>query len=162
MLSREFAGRAPSLRQFTAVAFVKSAAISAVLYAVGFAAAAVLLFFLLGVWRSPEESLRENLAMAGWMLAMTAVPGAVGFGLATSWSRRWQTLGRPLLASLSLSGGALTQLLYLTGLALLPGHLLIPGETGAFTVGLKVLLPGVLVGFLELGMARLLWPRVVS
>jgi hypothetical protein len=162
MLSRLFPAGGSLCDNSPVVQFAKSAAISALLFAAGFAAAAALLFVLLGVWRSPEETLRENLAMAGWMLAVTAIPGALGFGLATSWSPRWRALGLPLRASLSLSGGALTQLLYLTGLALLPGNLLIPGATGAFTVGLKVLLPGVLVGFLELGMARLLRPRVVS
>jgi hypothetical protein len=144
------------------VQFLKSAAISAVLYAAGFAAASVLLFVFLGVWRSPEVTLRDNLAMAGYMLAVTAIPAAIGFGLATYWSKAWRSQRLALLAVLSLAGGALTEFLFLTGLALLPGNLLLPRSGGMVLVALKLLLPGVLVGFLELGVARLLRPRVVS
>jgi len=144
------------------VAFLKSAAISAVLYAAGFAAAAVLLFTLAGVWRSSEETLRHNLLVAAYVLGFTAIPAAVGFGLSTAWAKTWRAQSPALRASLSLSAGALTQLLYLTGLALLPGNFLLPRAFGTVTLGLKLLLPGVLVGLLELGIARLLQPRVVS
>ena len=142
--------------------FLKSAAISAVLYAAGFAAMAVLLLVFLGAWRSPMEDVRESLYMAGYMLAFTAIPAAVGFGLATSWSKTWRVQSRALRTSLSLAAGALTQLLYLTGLALLPGNLLFPRDFGTLTMGFKLLLPGILVGLFELGIARLFQPRVVS
>jgi hypothetical protein len=144
------------------VQFLKSAAISAVLYAAGFAATAVALFIFLGAWRSPEETPSHNLLLAGYMLAFTAIPAAVGFGLATSWSKTWRVQSRALRTWLSLAAGALTQLLYLTGLALLPGNLLFPRDFGTLTMGFKLLLPGILVGLFELGIARLLQPRVVS
>jgi hypothetical protein len=144
------------------VPFLKSAAISAVLYVAGFAAMAVLLLVFLGTWRSPMEDVRESLSMAGYMLAVTAVPAAVGFGLATSWSKTWRVQSRAMRRSLSLAAGALTQLLYLTGLALLPGNLLFPRDFGMWTIGFKLLLPGILVGLFELGIARLLQPRDIS
>lgn len=142
--------------------FLKSAAISAGLFAAGFAAAAALLFVFAGVWRSPEETLGHNLLLAGYVLGFTGIPAAVGFGLGTAWSKTWRAQSPVLRASLSLSAGALTQLLYLTGLALLPGNLLLPRAFGTPMLAFKLLLPGVLVGFLELGMARLFQPRDVS
>ena len=142
--------------------FLKSAAISAVLFAAGFAAAAALLFVFAGVWRSPEETLSHNLLLAGYVFGLTGLPAAVGFGLATAWSKMWRTQSPVLRLSLSLSAGALTQLLYLTGLALLPGNLLLPRAFGTTMLVFKLLLPGILVGFLELAIARLLQPRGVS
>jgi len=137
-------------------------AVSAAWFAAGFASVALLLFVLAGLWRAPQETMRATVAMMGYMLMISAIPAAVGYGLATSWSKTWRAQGMGLLASLSVGGGALTQLLHLSGLALLPGNLLFPRGVGVLALLLKFLLPGALVGFLELGLASLLRPRVVS
>jgi hypothetical protein len=79
------------MRQWTRVAFLRSA----LFYLCGFAAAAVLAALLLGVGRprtAPPGTALDDAATAAWMLGITSLPGAAGFAAVACASRAWRAL----------------------------------------------------------------------
>src|SRR6478735_7392803 len=121
---------------------------SAGFYLAGFAAAAVLSFFLLGVERrgagAPDERLGENAATAAYVFAATSLPAAAGFAAVACLSRGWRSLR--LAGASAAACGAFGYLAYLTGLGGAAGFFAIPAGLGAAGIVLRLVLPGAVLG----------------
>jgi hypothetical protein len=134
------------------VAFLRSA----LFYLCGFAGAAVLAAFLLGVGRprtAPPDAALDNAAMAAWMLAITSLPAAGGFAAVACVARAWRSLRARAVAPISAACGALGYVGWLTGLGVAAGFA-IPFPLGALGAALRLVLPGALLGAAALGVAR--------
>ena len=135
---------------------------SAGFYLAGFAAAAVLSFFLLGVERrgagAPDEKLGENAATAAYVFAATSLPAAAGFAAVACLSRGWRSLRLAVASAIAAACGAFGYLAYLTGLGGAAGFFAIPAGLGAAGIVLRLVLPGAVLGVLAAGAARAMRP----
>lgn len=129
-------------------------------FAAGFLLAFAAAFLILGLGRksagAPDESLWVNAATAAYLLLVTAVPPAGGFGLVTSPFAAWRSLSPALVAGISAAAGAVTDLVGSTGLA---GFLLwipLPFGSGPIGIALRLMIPGAALGLIAVAAARFL------
>jgi len=144
------------MRQWTRVAFLRSA----LFYLCGFAAAAVLAALLLGVGRprtAPPGTALDDAATAAWMLVISSLPGAAGFAAVACASRAWRALKATTVAAIAAASGALGYAGWLTGLGVAAGFA-IPFPLGALGAALRLVVPGALLGAAAVGAARAFTP----